>query len=62
VNSLSYIGALFHAEAARLRDETDPDSRRMTGSSANDKLAASLDRMAGKLEQTAACGVVEEVA
>jgi hypothetical protein len=62
VNTLDYLTGLFRAEAGRLRAETDPDTRGMTGTSSNDKLAASLDRMAGKIEQTAASGVVEEVA
>jgi hypothetical protein len=62
VNTLDYLTGLFRAEAGRLRGETDPDTRRMNGETANDRLAASLDRMAGKIEQTAASGAVEEVA
>lgn len=62
MNTLEYLILVFRSEAGRLRGEVDPDTRRMTGESPNDKLAASLDRMAGKIEQTAAMGVVKEVA
>ena len=62
MNTLEYLGGLFRAEAGRLRAEVDPATRLMDGTSANDKLAGSLDRMAGKIQQTAQSGAVEEVA
>ena len=62
MNTLEYVAALFRAESQRLRAEVDPASRLMDGRTHNDKLADSLDRMASKAEETAATGVVEEVA
>ena len=62
MNTLEYLGGLFRAEAGRLRAEVDPATRLMDGTSANDKLAGSLDRMAERIERTAASGLVEEVA
>jgi hypothetical protein len=61
VNSLEYFAGLFRKEAERLRAEVDPDVRSVTGTSDRDRMANSLDRMASKIETTAASGLVEEV-
>ena len=54
MNTLEYVCLLFRAESQRLRAEVDPASRLMDGRTHNDKLADSLDRMAGKAEASTA--------
>jgi hypothetical protein len=58
---MDYLSRLLKAEAQRVRGEVPADVQASGVPHHGDLLARSLERMASKVEQTAASGQVEEV-
>ena len=57
---MDYLARLLRAEAGRVRDEVPADVKASGAAHHSDRLAASLERMASRIEATMTMGGVDD--